>query len=66
MIFQVILYIYIKVWHGIILVLNGLYKNGKFKFKLEFPKNFPVSRPNITFVSKMYHPLIDLNGKLDN
>ena len=36
------------------------------KVKLEFPKNFPVSRPNITFVSKMYHPLIDLNGKLDN
>ena len=32
-------------WHGIIFIRNGLYKNGKFKFILEFPQDFPKSRP---------------------
>ncbi|KAL4509155.1 hypothetical protein ABPG72_018086 [Tetrahymena utriculariae] len=56
----------INVWHGIIFVRNGLYKNGKFKFEMTFPSTFPLEPPQIKFKQHIYHPLIDYEtGKLD-
>lgn len=52
-------------WHGIVFVRNGIYKDGKFKFYIEFPKEFPKSRPNLVFVSKIIHPYIDQFGNVD-
>jgi len=54
------------VWDGIIIIRGGLYKNGKFKFFIEFPKGFPKNKPELYFISKVYHPLVNLEtGHLD-
>ena len=54
------------VWDGVIIIRSGLYKNGKFKFYMEFPRGFPKNKPEIYFVTKIYHPLIDSeSGHLD-
>lgn len=54
------------VWDGVIIIRSGLYKNGKFKFYMEFPRGFPKNKPEIYFVTKVYHPLIDSeSGHLD-
>ena len=46
-------------------VRNGLYKEGKFKFRADF-KAFPEHPPQICFVSEVYHPLVNAEtGELD-
>lgn len=37
----------------------GLYKDAKFKFTMEFLKDFPKSRPVVRFSQPIYHPLIN-------
>ena len=49
----------IGIWHGFIILREGLYKSGKFKFVIEFPTNFPKSIPNLYFKTQVFHPLID-------
>ena len=56
----------IKVWHGVIFIREGLYKDGIFKFVITIPQNYPAKAPEITFTSKVFHPYVDFsNGKLD-
>jgi ubiquitin-protein ligase len=56
----------IIVWHCVILVRQGFYKEGKFKFVMQFTAEFPKVPPKVMFLSKMYHPLVDYNtGDLD-
>jgi ubiquitin-protein ligase len=40
------------------------YKEQMFKAELIFPLDIPNSLPEIKFKSKIWHPNIDLNGKL--
>lgn len=47
------------VWNCVIFVRAGLYKDGKFKFTMEFLKDFPKSRPIVKFLQPIYHPLIN-------
>ena len=48
------------------MVRSGLYKNAKFKFYMEFPRGFPKNKPEVYFVTKVYHPLINYEtGHLD-
>jgi ubiquitin-protein ligase len=43
-----------------------MYKPGKFRFTLHFPEGYPKKCPELTFISKVYHPLVDYDtGKLD-
>ena len=32
------------------------YENGTFKLNIKFPKNYPFVPPQVTFVTKVYHP----------
>ena len=38
------------------------YEGGIFKLKIDIPKDFPHKPPKCTFITRIYHPNIDLNG----
>lgn len=52
----------ITTWFGLILPENSPYSKGAFKIKMVFPKEYPFKPPNITFLTKIYHPNIDEEG----
>lgn len=56
----------LRVWHGVVFVRDGPYKDGIFKFELIIPTTYPSNAPEVNFLTKVYHPLIELTtGKLD-
>lgn len=57
-------YIIMKVWYGVIFVHQGYYQSGVFKFRVAVPESYPEYPPSITFMSDMFHPLIDGGGNL--
>jgi ubiquitin-protein ligase len=47
-------------------VREGAYKDGIYKFEINIPSNYPSKPPEIIFMTKIYHPLVDFTtGKLD-
>ena len=45
---------------------EGVYKDGIFKFEINIPNSYPAKPPEITFITRIYHPMIDFStGKLD-
>lgn len=40
------------------------YEGQRYRLLLEFPNSYPYSPPVVTFVTKCFHPNIDLNGAL--
>jgi len=45
-------------WHGVYMVKQGIYNSAIIKFKLEFPKSYPQTMPEVRFQSKVFHPLV--------
>jgi ubiquitin-conjugating enzyme E2 M len=43
---------------------EGMYKGGKFDFTFAINQNFPHDPPKVLCVQKIYHPNIDLEGKV--
>ena len=39
-------------------VVQGLWKHGKFVFKFYIPKNWPIERPIVKILTRVYHPNI--------
>ncbi|CAO3657924.1 unnamed protein product [Rhizopus stolonifer] len=52
------------VWYGVIFVHQGHYHSGVFKFRLAIPESYPEYPPSVTFMSDMFHPLVDGGGNL--
>ena len=43
---------------------DSLYKGGKFRVNVEIPERYPWEHPTITFQTKIFHPNIDIRGKI--
>jgi len=52
-------------WYGVIFVHQGYYRKGIFKFIIDLPRNYPNERPQVTFLTPVYHPYVRANGQLD-
>ncbi|KAI9026582.1 ubiquitin-conjugating enzyme/RWD-like protein [Phycomyces nitens] len=55
----------INVWFGVLFVNKGLYRSGVFKFRLVIPENYPNNPPTVTFMTEVFHPLVDPKGNLN-
>jgi ubiquitin-protein ligase len=45
-------------------VHQGYYSSGVFKFRVAIPESYPEYPPAVTFMSDMFHPLVDGGGNL--
>lgn len=43
---------------------NSPYENGVFDLEITIPNNYPFSPPALRFLTKIYHPNIDENGRI--
>lgn len=49
-----------------IFVRNGFFKDGKFKFDLIFPPEYPTKPPRVIFKVRIFHPLVEQRtGEVD-
>lgn len=58
----------IRVWHGVIFVRRGVYRNGIFRFTMRLPREYNDrdTWPVIHFTSSVFNPLVDpASGQLD-
>lgn len=53
-------------WRGVIKGPAGSpYESGHFKFNLEFPTDYPFKPPTFFFLTQIYHPNINNEGKFN-
>jgi ubiquitin-protein ligase len=59
-------YLLIVVWNGVIFVTEGFYEKGIFKFQVKIPDSYPSISPEVFFITKVLHPMIDSEtGEVD-
>lgn len=52
-------------WTGTIKGPADTYYDGlTFKLSLEFPSNYPMSPPTVLFTTPMFHPNVDMAGRI--
>ncbi|MHA1753990.1 MAG: ubiquitin-conjugating enzyme family protein [Candidatus Odinarchaeia archaeon] len=50
-------------WQGFI-IGNGLYSDGVFKIQIKLTRSYPFEPPEVKFLTPIWHPNIDLNGRI--
>eukprot|EP01083_Nonionella_stella_P139588 426067_1 len=43
---------------------NSPYETGQYVLDIQCPKDYPFKPPKLTFITKIYHPCINKNGKV--
>lgn len=43
---------------------DGFYEGGVFKFSFTIDENYPITAPKLLCLNKIYHPNIDIDGKI--
>ncbi|XP_044768324.1 ubiquitin-conjugating enzyme E2 L3-like [Neomonachus schauinslandi] len=51
-------------WRGLIVPDNPPYDKGAFRIEINFPAEYPLKPPKITFKTKICHPNIDEKGQV--
>ncbi|ORY94005.1 ubiquitin-conjugating enzyme/RWD-like protein [Syncephalastrum racemosum] len=54
----------LNIWYGVIFVHKGYYRSGVFKFRMTIPESYPTHPPSVTFLTDMFHPLVDVQGNV--
>lgn len=42
---------------------NSPYEGGTFRLSCVFPENYPWKAPELKFITKIYHPIVESNGQ---
>ncbi|KAI8057776.1 ubiquitin-conjugating enzyme/RWD-like protein [Syncephalis plumigaleata] len=50
-------------WYGVCFIDSGYYRDAVFKFKLVIPDDYPNRCPAVSFITDIFHPLVDPNGR---
>ncbi|KDO19005.1 hypothetical protein SPRG_15754 [Saprolegnia parasitica CBS 223.65] len=50
-----------RLWHGVIFIHQGLYRNGIFKFSIHLPDDYNGigTYPRVEFYTKVFHPFVN-------
>ncbi|XP_020830207.1 ubiquitin/ISG15-conjugating enzyme E2 L6 isoform X1 [Phascolarctos cinereus] len=54
----------VLIWNAMLLPDQEPYNLRAFKFRITFPRNYPFSPPQLTFITKIYHPNVSENGEV--
>ena len=52
-------------WDCFVMVKEGFYEDGIFRFLVEIPARFPQELPRIAFKSRVLHPMVGPDGAFD-
>ena len=52
-------------WDCFVMIKEGFYEKGIFRFIIHFKKTYPKEIPTIVFKTEVFHPLISDKGELD-
>ncbi|XP_054419583.1 ubiquitin/ISG15-conjugating enzyme E2 L6 [Pteronotus mesoamericanus] len=54
----------VLVWHVLLLPEKPPYNLKAFSLRINFPEQYPLMPPTLTFTTRIYHPNVDLDGRV--
>ncbi|XP_074132912.1 ubiquitin/ISG15-conjugating enzyme E2 L6 isoform X3 [Sminthopsis crassicaudata] len=54
----------VLIWNAVLLPDREPYNLRAFKFRITFPRDYPLSPPHLKFITKIYHTNVTENGEM--